>query len=229
MINLKDMLTKIGETDIRISEANKGRGTTVFLKGMDAVATKAEVEEAVRAETGQGPIKMGELRPYYGSSQAVTLTMTNEAAEMLTRKKGVIVGYNWCRATERIQVTQCFKCWRSGHTAKKCTNKEDRSKECRNCGEAGHIKAKCKNGKKCPLCNKEGHRAGEGACPVMRKALKDARIDRGRRPEEKEKRQEEEERNEEKMDVRTEEEEDDERGRKKYSPTTEYLRSLISS
>ena len=226
MVNLKTMLTQMGETKIRLSEASKSKRTTVFLKGMDAVTTKDEVEAAVRAETGEGPIKVGELRPYYGSCQAVTLTVTKEAAETLIKRKGMMVGYNWCRATERLHVTQCYKCWRYGHLAGKCASQDDRSKDCRNCGEAGHVQAQCKQQKKCPLCKKEGHRAGEGACPVLRRALKDARTDRRRQPEEDEKIQDE-ERNEKEQDGDIEERKD--KGKKKYSPNTKFLRNFIDN
>ena len=93
MVNLKNMFTQLRETKMRLSEESR-RGTTIFLKDMDAVTMKVEVEETIRAETGQRPMKIGNLRPYYGSCQVVTLAVSMEAAKTLIMKKGIIVGYN---------------------------------------------------------------------------------------------------------------------------------------
>ena len=142
---------------------------------MDAVATKGEVVEAVKRETGELPTRVGELRPCYGSCQAVTLAVTQEVAQRLTTKQTIRVGLNNCRVTGKVKVTQCYRCWGYGHTAASCGGPTDRGTDCKNCGEGGHSKAECRRDKSCPLCKKTGHRAGEGAYAILRQALRDAR------------------------------------------------------
>ena len=48
----------------------------------------------------------------------------------------------------------------------------DRRTDCHNCGEGGHKRAECKNEKRCPLCCRDGHRAGESGCVIFRRALR---------------------------------------------------------
>ena len=175
MVNLKKWLTKAGDLNVRASRADSRRVATMFIKGMDAVATKEEVREAVRKETGELPARVGELRPYYGSCQAVTLSVNRGAARILIAKRAIRVGLNICGVTEKIELTQCYRCWGYGHVASACGAATDRSSDCRNCGAGGHSKADCEGGKRCPLCEKDGHRAGEGTCHALRRALREAR------------------------------------------------------
>ena len=181
MVNLKRLLSGTGELKVRTSRRAKKKDSTVYLKGMDAVATKKEVAEAVMRETGEMPVRVGELRPYYGSCQAVTLTVTPEMAQSLVKKGTIRVGLNLCGASERVVITQCYRCWDYGHIAAACGGKVDRSADCRNCGGEGHARAECKRDKNCPLCKKSGHRAGEGACGFLRRALREARLKNRRR------------------------------------------------
>ena len=170
------------ETTTVRAKANKttrGReGATIFIKGMDAVTTKAEVSEALIEAGGKAEeMKVGELRPYYGSSQAVTVTLPEEAAEKILKKKELRIGYNWCRVIKRVEVTQCYRCWRHGHKAAACKNAEDRSNNCRNCGDKGHLQKECTLQKFCPVCKRQGHSAGTGGCPATRQALREARAE----------------------------------------------------
>ena len=176
--DLKGILTKGTDLTARLSTAGgRGRRTSLNIKGMDAVATKQEVKEAVQKATGaaEEEVRVGELRPYYGSSQAVTVAMQQEAADRILKMREIRIGYNWCTIRKRVNIAQCYKCWHYGHTAAECDEQADRGKDCRNCGRAGHKKRECNNEKHCPLCDRAGHCAGTGACPETRQALRKAR------------------------------------------------------
>ena len=119
---------------------------------------------------------------------------------------------------------QCYRCRRYGHTTANCAGEADRSRDCHNCGESGHVKAQCKNGKKCPLCNKEGHRSVEGACPVLRKALRQAQTNRRRHPEEENAVDAEGDEKGTCMEIK---ERKEEKGEKRYTLTNEFIRNLV--
>ena len=176
---IKKVLEETAEISTRINKTAKGGdGVVIFVKGMDAVTTKDEVREAL-IEAGEmtSEPKIGELRPYYGSSQAVTVTLPGETAQKLLKKKELRVGYNWCRVTKRVEVIQCYRCWRYGHKAAGCKSGEDRSKDCRNCGDKGHLQKECTLQRYCPICKRQGHSAGTGGCPATRQALRQARTE----------------------------------------------------
>ena len=176
MVNLRKLLSQTGDLRVRNSRGERRKNVTVFLKGMDAVTTKREVAEAVRSETEELPVRVGELRPYFGSCLAVTLAVTQKAAKILTQKREIRIGMNHCRIVEKVEVTQCYRCYGYGHIAAKCQDKNDKSRDCRNCGRDGHIQAKCQSKRRCLLCKKDGHRAGEGTCAALRRALREARM-----------------------------------------------------
>ena len=175
MVSLKKLLSDSGDLKVRASRGAGKKMRTVNIKGMDAVATKGEVAEAVKRETGELPIRLGELRPCYGNCQAANLTVTQERAQRLITKQTIRIGLNNCGLSEKVEVTQCYRCWGYGHIAAACGGSTDRSADCKNCGGGGHSKTECKRDKSCPLCKKEGHRVGEGACAVLRQALREAK------------------------------------------------------
>ena len=55
-------------------------------------------------------IRIGEMRPYYGSSKAVTIKMPEAGGKKLLAKGKIRVEYNWCRVDERVDLTQCYRC-----------------------------------------------------------------------------------------------------------------------
>ena len=174
---MKNILTKLGDISARVIDGKKGRGTILHIRGMDAITTKKEVEAAIEKEArgSEGPLRVGELRPFFGSSQAVTVTVPEKVAETLLTSGEIRIGYSWCKVTERVNVIQCYRCWNYGHMAAECVDDTDRSKSCRNCGEMGHLRKECNKEKRCPLCRKVGHCAGTGGCPKTREALREAR------------------------------------------------------
>ena len=106
MVNLKKLLSKSGDQKARVSKRRQEENRDGVPRGTDAVATKEEVAEAVKKETGESPVRMGELRPYYGSYQAVTLRVTQE----LIKKRVIRIGLSLCGVTEKLEVTQCYRC-----------------------------------------------------------------------------------------------------------------------
>ena len=171
------VINKMKDTKIRMSMAGRARRTMLHVRGMDAITTKEEILTAIVRETGVGKemVRIGELRPFYGSSRAVTIAVPQKEAEKLARVGRIRVEYNWCKVEARVDLIQCYRCWRHGHTAAGCEATEDRAKDCKNCGEKGHLRKDCANDKRCPVCNEEGHSAGTGACPETRQALRVAR------------------------------------------------------
>ncbi|XP_018576384.1 zinc finger protein GIS2-like [Anoplophora glabripennis] len=93
-----------------------------------------------------------------------------DKAESLLRTGKIRVGINSCTVVERVNVTQCFRCWGYGHYRKEC-KEEDRSINCRKCGRIGHKAEECGEELCCLTCKRTGHAAGSGACPEFRKAL----------------------------------------------------------
>lgn len=167
MTILKSELNKItSKENIRTL---KDRGEkTIIIKDMDEITTKEEVENAIIKETGirQGEGWFGQLRPCYGRSQAITVKLPTEKAELLLRGGKIKIGLNLCLIMERLNVQQCYRCWKYGHTRDKCKG-EDQSQKCRKCGIEGHRAQTCEGVLWCLNCKIEGHAASSGACPCL--------------------------------------------------------------
>ena len=162
---IRGMISKMGEeVKTRVSTAGRERKATIHIKGMDAITTKKEIMDVIERETGvdRQTIRMGELRPYYGSSRAVTVTMPETGAKRMVTRGRLRIELNWCKVEERVNLTQCYRCWGYGHTADTCKEETDRRDDCKRCGESGHRRRECEKDQRCPICNKEGHSAGTG-------------------------------------------------------------------
>ena len=74
---LRNILNKIGDIKTKISARSGAKRTTLHVKGMDAITTKEEVLAAIVRETGasRDSVRIGGLRPFYGSSKAVTVSV----------------------------------------------------------------------------------------------------------------------------------------------------------
>lgn len=70
----------------------------------------------------------------------------------------------------KAKVTQCFKCWRFGHTVGVCQSVTDMRGFCFRCGQNGHQVRECKNEYSCYPCREVGycanHRMGGYLCQV---------------------------------------------------------------
>lgn len=168
---------EVGNADIQMRTGGKDRLKTLYIKNMDQITTKEEVKGALEKEIGEWKeiYKIGNLRPFQGKNQAITITLTEKEANKLVEKETIKIGLNRCEIYERINVTICYRCWKYGHRTADCKEEEKNySKHCRNCGTPNHHSKECKEEKKCLTCWKIGHSAGTGSCPKFRFALRAA-------------------------------------------------------
>ena len=90
-------------------------------------------------------------------------------------KEGVFWRYQqlFCEPyTSEIRPTQCFKCWKWGHTQKYCRSKP----ACGNCGTTPHLQAneECERAPRCAVCGGK-HLARARECPVGQQAWQRAK------------------------------------------------------
>ena len=171
---VRNILNKIGDIRSKLSVGNGGKRTTLNIKDIDAITTKEEIMMTIcrESEINKELVRIGELHPFHGSSKAVTVSVPKTAAEKLTKVGKIRIECNWCKVEERINPTQCYKCWEYGHKMAMCLAGADRRGDCRNCGEKGHQQKDCDRKKYCPVCNMTGPRARTGGYPEMRHALR---------------------------------------------------------
>lgn len=148
---------------------------TLFLRGIDSMASLQEVREALlSAYTPEHPeqIKLALNKNLRGGQSAV-ITMTARDAKGIMALRTLRIGFSDCYIEERIRVDRCHKCWKFGHNARSCEDAEtDLSDRCYKCGQLGHHKAQCTSEKDfCLSCQMEGHQAWTGGCKLFRAAL----------------------------------------------------------
>lgn len=154
--------------------------TTLEIRDMDGITTVADVEEAVRRDSGNihGELKISVTKPNSWGQKLAIFETTDEDAQKLLEAGRIKIGWLYCRVRARTIFPRCFRCLSYGHLARKCEG-PDRSKLCFKCGESCHKAADCrKNNPQCMLCTDKGvneakrnHAPGTGACTVFREAL----------------------------------------------------------
>lgn len=156
----------------------QGRYVTLYLKDLDGITTKQEVADALKKILGDttDPPMIGELRPFRGGNQAVTLRASEGIAKTLQQLGKIKVGLCMCKITSRVEVPRCYRCCSYGHKAFECKAETDCRDLCRNCGKTGHREMECKEGSFCLSCKSGGHKVGAGICPEFKKALSRARL-----------------------------------------------------
>lgn len=148
---------------------------TLFLRGIDSMATLQEVREALLFSYSlEHPeqIKLALNKNLRGGQSAV-ITMNAMDAKGIMALRTLRIGFSDCYIEERIRVDRCHKCWKFGHNARSCEDAEtDLSDRCYKCGQVGHHKAQCTSEKDfCLSCQMEGHQAWTGGCKLFRAAL----------------------------------------------------------
>lgn len=147
----------------------------VHLRGLDELATREEVQQAIDKTLGADDnTKIGLLRPHGSNTQAVTVTLSRPKAEELVTAGCLRVGPARCPAVRRVEVKGCTRCWSYDHSTAKC-NGPDRTKLCRGCGKAGHLRKDCTGIRSCVLCGNHEHALGSGRCKAFRAALERSR------------------------------------------------------
>jgi len=82
------------------------------------------------------------------------------AADDLARAGRIRIGWSTARVEVAVaRPSYCFKCWREGYVAARCSGKEDRSRTCYRCGVAGHTTSACQAAPCCLLCTEAGRKA----------------------------------------------------------------------
>jgi hypothetical protein len=173
----KDKVVKLlQDKNMKVKQVGpRERPEVVHLRGLDELATREEVQQAIEQMVGaDDTIKVGPMRPHYQNTQAVTVTIAGPKAEQLVRTGLIRVGPGCCSIEKRLVVRGCQKCWAYDHAANGCKG-PDRSRLCRMCGKEGHIGKTCTADKAmCVLCG-EDHIMGSGRCKAFRTALNKAR------------------------------------------------------
>lgn len=151
----------------------------LIIKDIEDSITKEEVLQSVRksiAAEETDVIELTSLRPAYSNMQIAIITTTERIAKKILNLESSRIRIGWvaCRIRRWVPVTQCYKCFKYGHTSHECTG-EDLSSRCIKCGQEGHKKTECENQPKCLCCGATGHSSGTGGCKEHRKALEEAR------------------------------------------------------
>ncbi|KAJ8965370.1 hypothetical protein NQ317_002873 [Molorchus minor] len=165
VVSLKKKLRERGNMTTK-DIGGQGKKCIIYIKDIDALVEKAEKEEAVGRETGLDKTRFD---------------LFKERAEDLQRKGGIRIGLNRCKVVGRVEVLQCYKCWRYGHIRKKCTENTAMRTACSKCGKEAHAAKECTNKEYCQSCKAENHRMGTAKCPEFKAALSKARAEDAQR------------------------------------------------
>jgi hypothetical protein len=158
----------------------KRKNKIIHISGLDTITDENEIKEAILKTIEvkyHEQLSVKPPRPTKNGSQIATVAMEENDARRLLNERKLRIGLSICQLKERLELTKCFKCWEYGHKASNCKGK-DRTGICHNCSKVGHQSKECKEGSFCPICETEGHSAGDGRCLAFKKALSDARQNR---------------------------------------------------
>lgn len=146
----------------------------LHIKGMDEIATKEEVKEAVVKAIAVNPesFEIRALRPAYGGKQNVTIVIKENDGKKLVEMESIKIGWVRCKIIERKKDMRCYRCWEPGHMKQHCTG-PDREKLCMKCGKEGHKASSCANEPFCVHCKSDGHQAGSAKCKTRVAVIRD--------------------------------------------------------
>lgn len=165
---LKEAISSKTGSQVRVANNT----ITLHVLDIDAVTTKQEVEEAIRAllpGSGQD-IAVKSMRPCRDGNQIATVQANRATASKLAKTGRVRIGWVDCRVRERLGVLRCYRCLEFGHSSRDCQG-PDRSNLCINCTQEGHKANECKEIHYCLMCNTNDHRADTTRCPNFRQLL----------------------------------------------------------
>ena len=135
-------------------------------------------KDNARLHPGLEILRVAWPKKVIGSGKAFSsliVEVSSAAAADRLMDHGMIESHRECECEyfERgCRVTQCFRCFKMGHVAHNCKNKEF----CHKCGK-DHNPEKCTAAKErshCAECQKEGHKPWQKTCPIRAETKKRA-------------------------------------------------------
>ncbi|KAH1006937.1 hypothetical protein HUJ05_007622 [Dendroctonus ponderosae] len=123
------------ELEMAIRDTTK-KTETIHVRGLEETVTRKEVAEELERVLGKledSDLRMSDLRPNTGNTQAVTISLEKRKAEKLLQNPYLRVGLSRARMERRINVSRCRRCWGYSHSENRCTG-PDRRKLCFNAG-----------------------------------------------------------------------------------------------
>ncbi|CAH1107101.1 unnamed protein product [Psylliodes chrysocephalus] len=176
LTNLHEAL-KDSTTGLKTKRLGMEKRIAIHLRGMEADTTVEDIRQSVIEITGEWEEenKISELRPLSNDTLAATLMLKPSQSDMILEEGSLRVSLVKCRVEKRLNIRRCQKCWSYDHYADSCEG-PDRSKDCFKCGKSEHSSKDCTNEEACPLCKEIGHKMGTMKCPKFKMALKNARI-----------------------------------------------------
>lgn len=148
-----------------------------YIRGLDQTATIDEVMEALIDRVGpiqSTEIRLSPLRPYGRGNQTITVNISGKYLIKLMEKTEIRVGLVRCRIEKHIELDRCHRCWAFDHKAAECKG-EDRRANCFRCGKTGHNAKSCTDEENCLVCMETGHSASSGKCKVYKAAINSVR------------------------------------------------------
>ncbi|XP_030767530.1 uncharacterized protein LOC115891240 [Sitophilus oryzae] len=156
-------------------EGKTQKKISLHIRGMDSQTSKEEIQIALEGYLGpleNKDVKIGELRPNYANTQAITVNLIEEDANILEKSSYIKIGMVRCEVERRIGLKSCRRCWAYDHEVMDCKG-PDRKGICFKCGKEGHNAKECSGQTYCLICEKEGHSANGSKCDAFKKALKE--------------------------------------------------------
>ncbi|KAJ3640316.1 hypothetical protein Zmor_003624 [Zophobas morio] len=172
---IKEMQRTIQETlgNIKTKVLSGGRTKILHIRDIDSITSGEEVREAILRKCqvkNKEKLVVKPLSPARNGNQVATVIVEEDDATAIAQTGKIRVGLSLCRIQKRIDLDMCYKCWAYGHKAAKYQG-NDRTELCKSCAKGGHKKETCNLDPYCPLCEKQGHEAGNKTCEAFRIAL----------------------------------------------------------
>ena len=117
----------------------------VMVMDIDEDTQILEATEAVSSLIGSESVAPDRIktRGSYSGTQTATIALPVGVANELVKAGKLRIGWVNCRVW--LSVVMCYRCLESGHKARNCKSKLDRSEQCFQCGKKGHKKVACPN------------------------------------------------------------------------------------
>jgi hypothetical protein len=162
-----------------------GVRTALDTSNQEATIAKLKTDNA-RLHPGLDIIRVAWPRKVEGSGKGHSSLIVEVATEEMANRLidyGLIESYSECACEyfeKECRITQCFICFKFGHTAKACQSDPD----CHRCGGHHHLDDCMEQEERmfCPNCKKEGHKPWMRRCPFWKAAIEKANFRFNNRP-----------------------------------------------